>query len=137
MAAEQFNDEIKKIGAHTILFTTWAKKPGSAWYSDPKYSFLGNPYYMQQQFNEQTAILAKKLGVVAIPVGGYWMSILNKRPDFPLYDGDGTHPGVSGSYLAALMFYHYFAGYNPVHATYVPYGMTNEQATFLKNIATW
>lgn len=135
--ARKFDNEIKKVGARTLIFTTWAYKEGSQMYSKPEFSRLYNPTYMRQLFDQKTAELAARIGAVAIPVGGYWQSVLYKQPDFPLYIADGTHPSVAGSYLAALMFYRYFAGYNPTNIGYTPQGVTEEQGEFLRNIAKW
>lgn len=137
LSAGKFNDEIKKIGAHTLLFTTWPKQPDSKWYETTEYGDARNPSYMQQQFNQKNAQLAQKLGAVVIPIGGYWMSILDKQPDYPLYLKDGTHPNLAGTYLTAMIFYRYFVGYNPQHITYLPYGLQQERADYLKSVASW
>ena len=136
-AAGLFDQEIKQASAHTLLFTTCARQPVSHWYQDEKYSFLRSPDYMQQQFDRNTKDLADRLGAVAIPVGDFWASALAKQPSIPLYIGDGSHPSPAGSYLAALVFYRYFAEHNPDHVTYAPENVAPEQAVFLRNIASW
>lgn len=133
----KINDEIKKIGAHTLIFNTWARKAGSKWYTKPEYSFLRNPEYMQGKLNEKTAEIASRLGIIRIPVGDYWMAALAKKPDFPLYHPDGTHPSSYGSYFNALIFYRYFSGYNPSVIGYKPSKINEDDAIFLRKNASW
>lgn len=132
--AELFNNEIKQAGAHTVLFTTWARQPGTSWYSDPQYNFLRNPIYMQDQFDSQTNALADKLSATAIPAGDYWAKTLARNPSFPLYEADGTHPSQAGAYVNALAFYKYFSEHAPSRVTYTPHFVSAEQAKFLRDI---
>jgi hypothetical protein len=37
------------------------------------------------------------------PVGAAWWLSLSERPDISLFDPDGTHPGVQGTFLAAAV----------------------------------
>jgi hypothetical protein len=136
-AARAFDEEIRNANAHTLLFTTWARQPGSHWYRDGQTAFLKNPEYMQKQLDSKTLELAVRLGAVAIPVGDYWAAAEARQPGFPLFDGDGTHPQAAGSYLSALVFYRYFVGRNAEHIGLVPQDTTAEQAAFLRSIARW
>lgn len=135
--ASQFTDEIRKAHARELLFTTWPRKPDSHWYQDESTRFLQSPAYMHRQFNEQTKQLASRLSATAIPVADYWMAVLNKDPQFPLYMEDGSHPSPAGSYLVALVFYRYFSGHNLRHADYVPPGVSEQQAEFLRAVVQW
>ncbi len=132
--AREYDKLIKQAGARTLLFTTWARKPGSQWYSNPETSFLKNPDYMQKKFNEQTQMVADKLGAVAIPVGGYWAYVNNALPDIDLYSADGTHPGIAGSYLSAAVFYRYFSGRTLETVSYVPPGVSEDTAKRLRDV---
>jgi hypothetical protein len=135
--ASQFNGEIRKANANTLLFVTWPRKPNSHWYHDQSTAFLREPAYMQQKFNENTKALASRLSAQAIPVSDYWMKALKRDPHFELYMDDGTHPSPAGSYLAALVFYRYLSGRNLSQVYYVPSGVTKEQAEFLRSVVQW
>ena len=39
------------------------------------------------------------------PVGAAWRYIRDTQPSIQLYVGDGSHPSVAGTYLAASVFY--------------------------------
>lgn len=130
--ARDYDKLIKQAGGRTLLFTTWARKPGSHWYSDEQSAFLKNPDYMQKKFNEQTQALAEKIGAVAIPVGGYWAYVNSAFPDIDLYSADATHPSVAGSYLSAAVFYRYLSGRTLEIVSYVPPGISAETAKRLR-----
>lgn len=132
--AREYDKLIKQSGARTLLFTTWARKPDSHWYSDQETAFLKSPDYMQKKFNEQTQALAEKIGAVAIPVGGYWAYVNNALPDIDLYSADATHPSVAGSYLSAAVFYRYLSGGTLETVSYVPPGISAETAKRLREV---
>jgi hypothetical protein len=130
-----FDQEIKAAGAHTLIFTTWARKPGSSWYSDKKTAtFLRSPEYMQKQFSMHTQDIAARVGATAIPVGEYWAYATSAYPDIDLYLVDGTHPSAAGAYLTALAFYRYFSGHAPTQVTYHPGEISTDDATKLRSV---
>ena len=134
--AQRFDEAIKQGSGQTLLFTTWARQPGSKFYCDKETSFLQNPVYMQEQFNLNTKQLSRRLGAVAIPVGDYWAAALKRLPGLSLYLEDGSHPSPTGSYLTALAFYRHFSG-RPLHrADYVPSGVLPEHAAFLRGLVS-
>jgi hypothetical protein len=135
--ARLFDEQIKLANARTLLVTTWPRQPGSHWYSDSQTSFLRSPEYMLQQFNDKTQDLAERLGAVVVPVGDYWAAALAQHPEIPLYIADGTHPSPAGTYLAALVYYRYFVGRNPASISFVPKGVTPEQAQKLQALVRW
>lgn len=136
-AMNQFDAAIREAGARTVLFTTWPRKPGSAWYTNEKTSYLGNARIMMEQTSQYTKAVAAQLETVAIPVGNFWMNVLEAQPEFPLYYVDGSHPDPAGTYLSALVFYRYFGGHNPTGVSYVPSGVTPDQAAYLRGVAVW
>jgi hypothetical protein len=90
---------VKQAGARTALYMTWAEKrmPGN-----------------QQAMAESYAELAKALGAALCPVGLSWQHVLRNHPEIELYDGDGEHASVCGSYLAACVFCAALTGKSPV-----------------------
>jgi len=93
------NDLIRKSGAQTYLYMTWARE----W----------NPYMMTTIKKEYTA-LAEKINARLVPVGLAWQRARELRPGFPLYFPDGSHQSALGTYLAACVFYGVITGRTPV-----------------------
>lgn len=87
--------EIKKRGAKTVFFLTWANR-GEA----------------QGPISERYLALAKELGARVAPVGIAWQDLQVKGRD--LYDGIGVHSNLQGSYLSACVFYAALTGKSPV-----------------------
>lgn len=98
--ARLLNEEIRKSGAKTILFLTWAP--------------LDQPA-PQAEFTRRSAALARDLGAIVAPVGVAWERL--QKIGVPLFDGD-VHPNVAGSYLEACVFFAIVTGKNPAGATY-------------------
>lgn len=92
-------DLIEAEGARVYLYLSWARE----W--DP---------YMQAPITEKFKELAQKTGATIVPVGPAWERARTLRPGFPLYDEDGSHPSILGTYLTACVFYGVFTGQSPV-----------------------
>jgi len=93
-----FDAEIKKTGAKTLLYMTWA---------------------LQKTPQDQAAITAayyeigKEIGARVIPVGVARESVLKANPNASIYVPDGKHPTPQGTYLAACLFYAMLSGQSP------------------------
>ena len=120
-------------GSQPLLFMTWVKRPGSDWYrSEPEFQ---NPEYMQQSIDYYTNDVARRANTPVVPVGDYWWKILNGGYGIDLYAKDGTHPGIAGTYLAALLFYRAITNRNVADIGYVPPGLDAGQARTIRSIA--
>ena len=82
--------EIRKQGAKTLLFLTWANR------SRPDTQAVLTDVY-------KTA--AHKLHAALAPVGLAWEAIHRIDPGIELYHQDGRHANPIGSYLSACVFY--------------------------------
>ena len=129
--------EIIAVGAKPVVFMSWPRQPGSAWYSDPQSPFLKNPDYSHGRFQQQSKILAKKIGGSVVPVGDYWYFAMQEYPQLQLYEADGSHPSAEGSFLTALVFYYYFTGRSPTETTYTPPGISEDHAKILRLVASY
>lgn len=94
-----FDQMIKKSGAETYLYMTWAR----SW--DP---------YMQAPIKAKYMELAEKIGATIVPVGPAWERARSLRPDLEFYDPDGSHPSALGTYLTACVFYGVLTGESPI-----------------------
>jgi hypothetical protein len=75
--------------------------------------------------------LAIATGADVIDVASAWDRVQAERLPFSLYK-DGNHPSLEGSYLAALIIYAGLSHGDVTTVTYVPWGMSNEDAKLLR-----
>lgn len=85
-----FDAEVRKVGAHTMLYMTWARqvKPET-----------------QKEITRVYTSIGRELGALVVPVGLAWEQVQRTYPTLVLFDPDGSHPNAKGSYLAACVFY--------------------------------
>jgi hypothetical protein len=84
-----FDATIKRAGAKTVLYMTWARQHAPE---------------SQQAITDAYNGIGEELGAVVVPVGVAWQKFLAKQERPMLYDRDQSHPSPAGSYLAACVF---------------------------------
>jgi hypothetical protein len=87
--ARLFDAEIKKVGARTLFYLTWARE---------------NRPEDQARLSDAYQTIARELHAVVAPVGVAWQEARGQEPSLKLYVEDQSHPSASGTYLAALVF---------------------------------
>jgi hypothetical protein len=97
-SVKNFNAEIKKIGARTVLYENWWRKDLT---------------YTQTQLSVAYKSLANDIGAAISPVGNAWLESLSTNPTSSLFDPDGNHATALGAYLTACEFYAFFYEKNP------------------------
>lgn len=118
------------------VFKTWPKKENTSWYIDPQLRKDTISYeIMRSYLDQKTAENAQRANVDIVPASDYWLYIKDNNIPIELYDPDGSHPSVAGSYLNALVFYRYFTASDLKTIPYIPAGITPQQAEKLKEIA--
>ena len=127
-AVRILNEEIANNGASTILFMTWGRREGL--------SQLGyrNFYEMQNELAIGYWNIARQLDIVVSPVGLAWQRALQREPQIDLWQSDGSHPSVEGSYLAACVFYAVLFRESPEGLSYRA-GLAEDMAGFLQSVA--
>lgn len=93
--AQRFNDEIRKVGAKTVLYATWARD--------------GYPE-QQRRLDDAFVQNARKMGASVVPAGLAWTVTKLEYPSIRLHMPDRSHPTMAGSYLNALLFYQCLTG---------------------------
>lgn len=88
----------------TVLFLTWARRDG---FPDVGYSSYAP---MQRAVTGTYEEIAAEVGARIAPVGEAWAAA---AAAFDLYQGDGSHPTVAGTYLAAATIYAAVFGEDP------------------------
>jgi hypothetical protein len=84
------DQEIKKLGAKTVFYMTWALK------SQPQ---------SQAELTEAYGHVAAELSAKLAPVGLAWERAHQSDPELNLYHPDGRHANPIGAYLTACVFY--------------------------------
>lgn len=116
--ARLFDAEIKKAGARTVFFLTWARQD-----SPQDLLPLANAF----------ASVAGELKAQVAPVGIAWLHALQENPKFVLHYDDGSHPSPAGSYLAACVFYALLFSSTPEGLSHA--NLSAADAAFLQRIA--
>lgn len=98
MYARMFDAEIRKVGAKTVFYETWARK---------------NRPEMQVLLDQAYSGIAKEVAALIAPAGLAWERALKAKPELSLHIADWSHPTPAGSYLNACVFYEVFFGRSP------------------------
>jgi len=100
--AKLFDEEIRKVGAKTVILMSWKDKNDAA--------------SLQQALDFAFVKFASSSGAVAAPVSLAWQRIRDNAPGINLYFKDDHHPSPEGSYLEACVLYASLTGRSPVGA---------------------
>ena len=118
--AKKFDAEIKKQGAKTLLYMTWA---------------LQNKPEDQAAISKAYLDLSTELKCPVAPVGNAWESALKVEKKPALHIADKKHPTATGTYLAACVIYATIYGRNPEGLPGSIGKLTDEEARPLQVIA--
>jgi len=109
--ARLFDAEIKKTGAQTVFYLTWARQ---------------NAPETQAQLSAAYQAIANELKAKLAPVGLAWAAALEQNPGLALHREDKSHPTPAGTYLAACVFYATLYEQSPAGLTGVVMGQSPE-----------
>jgi hypothetical protein len=90
---------------------------------------------MQLQINAGYLGIARELNIKLAPVGVAWAEAQRQNPQVELWQEDGSHPSLQGTYLAACVFYAVIFRESPEGLSYKS-DLSKEQAHWLQSIAT-
>ena len=96
--ARLLDAEIKKLGADTIYYLTWANRDRPA---------------SQRRLTDAYRRMAQELDGILAPVGITWENAKNIDPGLVLHHKDGRHANPAGAYLTACVFYSVLSGTSP------------------------
>ena len=119
---------IRGVGAVPILFLTWAHRDG--W---PEQG-LADYAAMQLGLDDGYLKTARDLAVPVAPVGVAWSAVRREAPAIELWQADGSHPTVAGTYLAACVFYAFLFRTSP-EGLAVPAGVSGSDGATLQRVA--
>jgi len=116
-----------------LFYMTWGRKNGDPEYCPvypPVCTFEGMQSRLRQSYLEMTQMFNAQVA----PVGIVWKLTRELHPEIELYEPDGSHPNLAGSYLAACTFYASLFHKSPVNA-YIPPGLNLNNAHIIQNYA--
>jgi len=119
-----------------MFFMTWGRENGdqvNCQFYPPLCTFAGMNYRLRQSYLE----MAITNSATVAPVGVAWKNFRDNFPTVQLYTGDGSHPNVNGTYLAACVFYATIFQKSPIGATYIPAGINATDAANIQNTASY
>lgn len=93
-------------------------------------TYLGMQSLIQDRYMEFSSLFNSEV----TPVGVVWKYIRENHPSINLYQSDGSHPSLAGSYLAACCFYTSMYRKNPMLITN-NYGLDENTAAIIRNAA--
>lgn len=97
-AARRLVDTIYRQGARPMFFLTWAHRDGWPENGLPDYAS------MQSAIDDGYLAIASEEQATVAPVGVAWSSLMSQAHP-SLWQDDGSHPTIAGTYLAACVFY--------------------------------
>jgi len=132
--AALLNEQILEANpcAETMYYMTWGRENGDAGNCDfwpPVCTYEG----MDDLLKERYLAMAEMNDGVVAPVGAVRRFIRENFPDIQLYAGDGSHPSMVGSYVAAVCFYTCIFRRDPQLIT-MDYGIDDSEETIVKQV---
>ena len=126
-------DSIRSNNACTrpIFYMTWGRENGDQSNCDIL-PWLCTYEGMDSMLNLRYRIMADDNEAYVSPVGEVWHYIRDNHPEIDLYTGDGSHPTIRGSYLAAITFYTIIFQKDPTLITFNS-SLSEEMANDIKN----
>jgi len=88
----------------TAFYMTWGRKNGDA-QNCPNLPEVCTYLGMDNLLNARYRTMAQDNNAIVSPVGAVWRYIRQNFPTIELYQADGSHPSVAGTYVAACTFY--------------------------------
>ena len=103
--------------AEPVFYMTWGRKNGDAG-NARFFPVLGTYEGMDSMLCLRYTQMAEAYDASLCPVGRVWRYLRTKRPGIELYQSDGSHPSIAGTYAAACAFYTVFFHRDPTTITY-------------------
>ena len=111
-------------------YMTWGREVG-----DPQWDSINTFNKMNDRLRNAYLRIADSTDASVSPVGVAWKYVRDNYPNINLYAGDGSHPSLEGSYLAACTFYSSLFQKSCVGASYTA-GLDPQTCTILQQAAS-
>jgi hypothetical protein len=127
-ASRQLVSKILEAEADPVFFLTWAHRDGMPDNGMPDYET------MQAQIDFGYLQIAQELNARVAPAGIAWLLAREQNPQRNLWQDDGSHPNITGTYLAACVFYAVIFRQSPVGLKFTA-GLPEETARQMQTTA--
>lgn len=117
----------------TMFYMTWGRKVGDAT-NCPNWPPVCTYQGMDSLLHLRYMMMADTNRALVSPVGAVWRYLIQHYPWLELYQADGSHPSVAGSYAAACSFYSAIFRKSPNLIT-EHYGLPDSVALYIKDAA--
>ena len=87
---------------------------------------------MQNRIRDTYIKLSKIVDAEIAPGGMVWKSLIQRRSNISLFDPDGIHPSLTGSYVHALTIYS-LVRRKELKNVFVPAGISNDDAILIQD----
>ena len=126
--------QLNNICAEPVFYMTWGRKNGDASNCaayPPVCTYLG----MQQRLRESYLEMGITNSATVSPVGMAWKNYMELDSITDLYNADGSHPSIYGSYLAACTFYATIFKKSPIGSTFIPSQIDPSTGNLIQQVA--
>ena len=119
--AKRLVDSIYAHGwcAEPMFYMTWGRRDGDA-YNAQFFPPLATYEGMDSLLCARYMSMGADNDASVCPVGRVWHRLRHNHPDIELYQADGSHPSVAGTYAAACSFYTMLFHGDPAAITFSP-----------------
>ena len=114
---------------NVMYYMTWGRENG-----DPQWDSINTFAKMNERLYNAYMRFADSAEAMVSPVAVAWKYVRDNYPAIQLYNGDGSHPSLEGTYLIACTFYASVFQETPVGASYYG-GINPATAAILQNAA--
>jgi hypothetical protein len=126
--------DARDAGALPAFFETWARRAGEPDYQQPWSG--GTPAAMQDGLLLAYGKAATDASGVLVKVGEAWRDVIEHAPSIVLFQADGSHPTVQGTWLAACVFYVRLTGNDVPPSSRAPAEVSPAEDAILRDAAT-
>ena len=130
--ALQLADSAKSIQpcSQVNFYMTWGRQDG-----DPQWDSINTFDKMNARLRAAYLRIADSANAAVSPVAVAWKYVRDNYPTINLYQQDGSHPSLEGSYLAACVFYSALFQKSCLNNTFNP-GIETATAFILQQVAS-
>lgn len=129
--ARRLSDSVyaRNACSEVLYYMTWGRENG-----DPQWDSISTFEGMNRRLYDTYMRMADSSDAMVAAVGGVWKYMRDTHPDVQLYAGDGSHPSMAGTYLAACTFFTSLFRESVTGATYVA-GLDAQTAGWIQHAA--
>ncbi|MFN4882126.1 MAG: PKD domain-containing protein [Bacteroidota bacterium] len=117
-----------------VFYMTWGRKNGDA-SNCAAYPVICTYEGMQMRLRQSYLEMGDDNNATVAPIGVAWKKVRDTDSTINLYNADGSHPSLWGSYLAACVFYSTLFNKN-CQGAWIPASLNADTAQLIQSIAS-